>query len=71
MHSKYPYSTNKLSTKINTQNHYFLIKMQSFTNKDKKKNYKIILFLKSINYCNIYIYIYIYIFTNQNLFLLL
>ena len=50
MHSKYPYSTNKLSTKINTQNHYFLIKMQSFTNKDKKKkNYKIILFLKSIN----------------------
>ena len=37
MHPKYPYSTNKLSTKINTQNHYFLIKMQSFTNKDKKK----------------------------------
>ena len=32
--------------------------MQSFTNKNKK--HKIILFLKSINCCKIYIYIYIF-----------
>ena len=34
--------------------------MQSFSNKDKK--YRIILFLKSINCCKIYIHIYIYIY---------
>ena len=45
---KYPYSTNKLSTKINTQNHFFFNTLRCNYLPTKTK-YKIILFLKSIN----------------------
>ena len=69
--NKYPYSTNKLLTKINTQNHYFLINMKTFTKKDQKKKKKIIFFFKSINYCKKKKIIKLkIIFTNQNLLLL-